>query len=53
MKKRSSLENTLTKPQRIANWIFLLIIFIIMAVPMWNVFVLSTSTALAAKAPGL
>lgn len=53
MRKKSSLENTLTKPQRIANWIFLLIIFIIMAVPMWNVFVLSTSTALAAKAPGL
>ena len=50
---KHNLDNALTAPQRMINYLLLAIVFILMAVPMWNVLVLSTSTALSASAPGL
>lgn len=51
--KHGHLENTLTFPQRLINSVFLAIIFIIMVIPMWNVFVISTTTALESSQAGL
>lgn len=51
--KKSKLRNELTTPQKAISALILFFIFLIMAVPMWNVFVVSTSTALAASASGM
>lgn len=51
--KKSRLRNELTRPQKVVAWLLLGFIFLIMAVPMWNVFVMSTSTALGASRSGL
>jgi putative aldouronate transport system permease protein len=52
-KKKNALENVLSVPQRWINYIFLAIIFGIMVIPLWNVLVLSTSTALEADQAGI
>lgn len=51
--KKKFARNELTLSQKAVNAIVLLIFFLIMAVPMWNVLVLSTSTALDASASGI
>ncbi len=53
MKKKYKFDNSLTFPQKIVNYIFMFIVFVIMFLPFWNVIVMSTSTALDASAPGL
>lgn len=53
MFRNRSLKNELSFPQKIINWIFLAFIFIIMVIPMLNVLVISTSTALDASQAGL
>lgn len=52
-KKHNNLENILSIPQRLGNNALLIIVFIIMIIPMWNVFVISTSTALGASQAGM
>ncbi|MDF2944935.1 MAG: transporter permease [Herbinix sp.] len=52
-KKRRALKNELSTPQKVAAGIILLIIFIIMIIPMWNAFVVSTSTALSSTQSGM
>lgn len=52
-KKNRALANELSLPQKAVAWLVLAIIFLIMAVPMWNVFVLSTSTALGSTQSGI
>lgn len=51
--KHKKLENALLLPQRVLNYIFLLAVFVIMVIPMWNVIVVSTSTALGASQAGV
>jgi len=53
MFRKHSLNNDLTLLQRAVNYIFLTFIFVIMVIPMINVFVISTSTALDASQAGL
>lgn len=53
MKKKHALENRLSLPQRAVSWTLLGLIFLIMFIPMWNVIVVSTSTALDAAASGV
>lgn len=53
MFRNRSLKNELSFPQKIINWIFLALIFVIMVIPMLNVLVISTSTALDASQAGL
>ena len=53
MKKKNTLENRLNLPQRIVCGVLLGFIFLIMFIPMWNVIVMSTSTALDASASGV
>ena len=50
---KGSFSSSLTKPQRIINSIFLIVIFILMIIPFWNVIVMSTSTAADANAFGM
>ena len=52
-RKNIRLRNELTRPQKILAAGFLGIIFLIMALPMWNVIVMSTSTALGASSSGV
>jgi putative aldouronate transport system permease protein len=52
-KKRRALKNELSTPQKVAAGIILFIIFIIMIIPMWNAFVVSTSTALSSTQSGM
>ncbi len=52
-KKSKELVNELTLLQKIITFSVLGFIFLIMAVPMWNVFVMSTSTALDSSASGI
>lgn len=52
-KAKSGFTNELNLPQKAVAWILLATIFLIMAVPMWNVFVLSTSTALGSTQSGI
>lgn len=52
-KPNRSLKNELNIPQKIIAALLLLFIFVIMVLPMWNVIVLSTSTALDASASGV
>ncbi len=51
--KRGKLDNVLTPTQRIVCHLLLALCFVAMVVPMWNVIVLSTSTALDAGASGI
>lgn len=51
--KHSHVLNRLSLPGRLLNSAFLIIIFFTMALPMWNVVVMSTSTALDASAGGI
>lgn len=53
MKKKHALDNRLNLPQRVVSWVLLGLIFVIMFIPMWNVIVVSTSTALDAAASGV
>lgn len=46
-------KNELTFPQKIICRVILGFIFLIMVIPMWNVIVMSTSTALGASASGI
>ena len=50
---KTKLHNSLSLPQRIISGIILAICFVIFLLPMWNVFVISTSTPLDANASGL
>jgi putative aldouronate transport system permease protein len=52
-KKRRALKNELSIPQKAIAGILLLSIFIIMVIPMWNAFVVSTSTALSSTQSGV
>lgn len=51
--KSSPLKNELNTPQKIIMYLFLVLCFLVMIIPMWNVIVLSTSTRLAATASGV
>lgn len=53
MRKKSPLRNELTTPQKFIFGGLLLIFFLTMVIPMWNVIVISTSTALDASASGI
>ena len=53
MRKKNAVENRLNRPRRIMSWIILSLIFLIMFIPMWNVIVVSTSTALDSAASGM
>lgn len=53
MKKSDQLKNELSVPQKIFFFSVLTLIFFTMFIPMWNVVVLSTSTALDATQSGL
>lgn len=53
MRKKNPLDNRLTTPQRIVSYALLGFFFLIMFIPMWNVIVVSTSTALDSAASGV
>lgn len=53
MKKKKGPKNELNRPQKILMALVLLIIVLIMALPMWNVIVVSTSSKLSASQSGL
>lgn len=53
MKKNKHLANELNLPQKIAMYLFLVCIVLIMAVPMWNVLVVATSSRLSASQSGI
>ncbi len=52
-KSKQSLKNELSIWQKIIMYLFLFFIFIITVIPMWNVLVMSTSTAASAQEAGL
>lgn len=51
--KKRGIRNELTMPQKAVSWLVLGLIFLTMFIPMWNVIVMSTSTALDAAASGM
>lgn len=51
--RASALKNELTLFQKCLSGLILAVIFLIMVIPMWNVIVMSTSTALDASASGI
>lgn len=51
--KKNKLKNELTLPQKLIVYLILFLIAVVMAVPMWNVIVVSTSTKLAASQSGI
>lgn len=53
MKKKEHLTNELNTPQKIVMYLFLVCIVLIMAVPMWNVLVVATSSRLSASQSGI
>lgn len=53
MKKNKHLANELNLPQKIVMYLFLVCIVLIMAVPMWNVLVVATSSRLSASQSGI
>lgn len=53
MKRRKENANRLNMPQKILVHLFLLITVLIMALPMWNVVVVSTSSTLSASQSGI
>ncbi|QHQ59777.1 ABC transporter permease subunit [Anaerocolumna sedimenticola] len=52
-KKRRTIKNELSVPQKTVAGILLFIIFMLMIIPMWNAFVVSTSTALSSTQSGV
>lgn len=52
-RKRNQLANELTPSQKVVNSAFLFVVFILMFLPMWNVIVVSTSTALESSRAGV
>lgn len=52
-KQKKSLRNELNVPQKIVVSLILLVIVLIMALPMWNVIVVSTSSRLSASQSGI
>ena len=52
-RKRNPLANELTVSQKVINFVFLAIVFMLMFLPMWNVIVVSTSTALESTRAGV
>ena len=48
-KQKKSLRNELNVPQKAVMYLILLVIVLIMALPMWNVVVVSTSSRLSAS----
>ena len=53
MKKKTHLANELNIPQKIVMYLLLVCIVLIMAVPMWNVLVVATSSRLSASQSGI
>lgn len=53
MKKNKRGFNELSRPQKVIFYSFMTLVFLIMFVPLWNVFVMSTSTPLGSTASGL
>ena len=53
MKKKKHLANELNIPQKIVMYLLLVCIVLIMAVPMWNVLVVATSSRLSASQSGI
>lgn len=53
MKKNKHLANELNLPQKIVMYLLLVCIVLIMAVPMWNVLVVATSSRLSASQSGI
>ena len=53
MKKKKQLANELNLPQKIVMYLLLVCIVLIMAVPMWNVLVVATSSRLSASQSGI
>lgn len=53
MKKNKHLANELNLPQKIVMYLFLVCIVLIMAIPMWNVLVVATSSRLSASQSGI
>ena len=53
MKKKTQLANELNLPQKIVMYLLLVCIVLIMAVPMWNVLVVATSSRLSASQSGV
>jgi len=53
MKKKKQLANELNLPQKIVMYLLLVCIVLIMAVPMWNVLVVATSSRLSASQSGV
>ena len=53
MKKKKQLANELNIPQKIVMYLLLVCIVLIMAVPMWNVLVVATSSRLSASQSGV
>ena len=53
MKKKKHLANELNVPQKIVMYLLLVFIVRIMAVPMWNVLVVATSSRLSASQSGI
>ena len=52
-KQKKSLRNELNVPQKAVMYLILLVIVLIMALPMWNVVVVSTSSRLSASQSGI
>lgn len=52
-KKNKRGFNELSRPQKVMFYSFMTLVFLIMFVPLWNVFVMSTSTPLGSTASGL
>jgi putative aldouronate transport system permease protein len=53
LKKRKAFKNELSTPQKVVAGVVTFIIFIIMVIPIWNAFVVSTSTALSSTQSGI
>ena len=53
MKKKKHLANELNVPQKMVMYLLLVFIVLIMAVPMWNVLVVATSSRLSASQSGI
>ncbi|MCI9147504.1 MAG: carbohydrate ABC transporter permease [Hungatella sp.] len=53
MKKKKHLANELNVPQKMVMYLLLVFIVLIMAVPMWNVLVVATSSRLSASRSGI
>lgn len=52
-KRRNKLANQFTTPQKVVSAIILILTFIIMAIPLWNTIIVSTSSTLSATEGGI